>query len=503
MKLKTYIYTLIVFGTMGILSSCSDWLDYTPKDKETEAQTFSSKQGFYTAINGVYNRISDDVLYGQNMTYGMIDIMGRRYSTPSSLRYTIGSQRIYASLISSYSYTDTDFQTLIESIWEEAYATILNINVILDNAEQKRGSVLTEDDYNIIKGDMLALRAFLHFDMLRMFGPVYSRNPEKICIPYNDSREAQVYEQLSARSVIYDHLIPDLEAAEECLAASDPIIAEGPLASSVEGEDNYTRYRQLRLNYYAVILLKARIYLWAGDKTNALAEARRLTDDSQVSTWFPFINPDHLLGNTVDPDRTFSTECLFGFYDSNRDLIFTTFFDASNLTASALYQPRNGYVSGLYSNTNDYRYRSQWSISGSSHSLVKFNSIEISEDEEENNSYPFYTYFMPLMRLSEAYYIVAECLTDTDPASARAYMDVIMSARGRQPLAEDITSEALLEEIKLEYMREMAGEGQVFFMLKRFFQRLSGNYDASSTGSTAASDTRYEVPLPESELINR
>ena len=110
---------------------------------------------------------------------------------------------------------------------------------------------------------------------------------------------------------------------------------------------------------------------------------------------------------------------------------------------------------------------------------------------------------MPLMHLSEAYYIAAECLRTTDIAKARSYMDTIMAARGRQALASDISEADLLTEIKLEYMREMAGEGQVFYMLKRFFQAFSGNYDASQTGSTSASDARYVVPLPESELINR
>ena len=47
------------------------------------------------------------------------------------------------------------------------------------------------------------------------------------------------------------------------------------------------RYRQLRLNYYATVLLTARAYLWGGDYGNALTEARKLTDDPQVREFFP------------------------------------------------------------------------------------------------------------------------------------------------------------------------------------------------------------------------
>lgn len=503
MKLKKYIYTLFAFGLLGIFSGCSDWLDYQPKDKETEDQTFSSKQGFYTAVNGVYNRLVEDALYGKNLTYGLIDLMGRRYSASSELMYSIsGVKDFNASLATNHTYSDIDLSDAIEMIWEDMYAAILNINVILDNAEQKKGSVLIEKDYNLIKGDLLSLRAFLHFDLLRMFGPVYSRNPEQLSIPYNDSREAQVYDLLSAKSIIYDHIIPDLNAAEECLSQSDPIITEGPLTSTIEGEDNYARYRQLRMNYYATILLKARVYLWAGDKTNALTEARKLTDNEQVKEFFPFVDPDKLLGNSVDPDRTFSTEVLFGFYDSGRNTIYTSYFDAANLSASVLLQPRNGYVTQLFNNTADYRYQSQWTISGSSNSLVKYKALNLKAEDIENSTYPFYTYFMPLMHLSEAYYIVAECLLDTDVQQAIDYMNTIMAARGRVAL-KDLSADEMLEEIKQEYMREMAGEGQVFYMLKRFFHKLSGVYNATNTSTKNPTDAIYVLPLPESELVNR
>ena len=496
MKLKKYLYTLVALCMMGAFTGCSDWLDYTPKDKETEDQTFSSKQGFYTAVNGVYNRLIDDVLYGKNLTWGMLDIMGKRYPTPGRLNY---ASDLKASTIKSYTYSDDEFKAIIEDIWEEAYATILNINVILDNAEQKRGSVLVESDYNLVKGDLLALRAFLHFDMLRLFGPVYSRNPDKLCIVYNDTRTAQAYPQLSARSIVYDHLIPDLDAAEECLAEYDPVVTEGPMANTIDGEENFTRYRQLRLNYYATILLKARVYLWAGDTENALIEARKLTDDPQVRAWFPAVDPNTLLGNSVNPDRTFSTECLFGFYDSGRNTIFTSNFDAANLSSSALLQPVNGNTTELYI-VADYRYQSSWATG----SFEKFKAIELTEEEEENDTYPFYTYFMPLMRLSEAYYIAAECLVNTDIGQARGYLNTILTSRGATLMSDDVNATNLLNEIKYEYMREMWGEGQIFYMFKRCYQVITDVFDASiSSGGTNPSDNIYVVPLPESELINR
>ena len=52
MKLKTYIISLsLVMG--GVCSSCTDWLDTQPNDKQSEEQQFATKDGFYSAVNGV------------------------------------------------------------------------------------------------------------------------------------------------------------------------------------------------------------------------------------------------------------------------------------------------------------------------------------------------------------------------------------------------------------------------------------------------------------------
>ena len=61
------------------------------------------------------------------------------------------------------------------------------------------------------------------------------------------------------------------------------------------------RYRQLRFNYYAVLALKARAYLYAGDKANALTAARQLLADENVAKHFPAVDPNKLLANQELP----------------------------------------------------------------------------------------------------------------------------------------------------------------------------------------------------------
>lgn len=491
MKLKKVIYIFVVAVFTGAFSSCSDWLDYTPKDKSTAEQQFASRDGFYAAVNGVYNRIISSTLYGSNLTCGMLDVMGKRYVSGND------SQSSYYKW-ANYSYSDDTFSATLSSIWNEVYATILNINVILDYVDKQNG-ILSEDDVNLIKGDLLALRAFLHFDMLRMFGPVYYMNPEGTSIPYNNSAVVQSYEILPAKTVIYDYLIPDLNAAETALKVSDPVLTEGVLASNVYGENNYMRYRQLRLNYYAVALLKARIYLWAEDKENALIEARKITDDAKVKEIFPFVDSDKLLGNTYNPDRVFSTEILFGFYNVNRDDIYTTYFDGVNLAnSSALLQPRASYIESVYTTEGDYRRQSQWSAQGNMFNFIKYKGISYTA-----SNVPFYAFFMPLMHVSEAYYIASEALVGTDLGAARAYLNTILKARGIPEIDESADANQINTELKMEYMRETWGEGQIFYMFKRFFMRISDTYNGDTAGSVTASEARYVLPLPTSEQENR
>ena len=100
------------------------------------------------------------------------------------------------------------------------------------------------------------------------------------------------------------------------------------MASLEDDQDVYLRYRQLRMNYYAVLALKARVYLYAGEPGKALEMARKLLADAKVNEHFPAVDPNKLLANQSNPDRVFSTEVLAGIYKKDRKDIYTGYFDS-------------------------------------------------------------------------------------------------------------------------------------------------------------------------------
>ena len=495
MKVKNFFSILVLACATMVTSSCNDWLDYSPKDKTTEDQQFSTRAGFYTAVNGVYNKIASSSLYGNNLSFGAIDLMSQRYEA--------GSDATKAKYLWTYfRYTDATLQSSINSIWQEAYQTILNANVVLEGVDNQKG-VLPESDKNLIKGDLLGLRAFLHFDLLRLFGTVYSRDSETKVIPYNDTTEPKAHELLSSKDIVENHILPDLNAAEECLKAADPVTKTGVADTANTNGDNYRNYRQFRLNYYAIALLKARVYQWIGDTDHALEEAQKITDSEDAKKFFPFVNPDKLLGNNYDPDRIFSSEVLFGIYNSERSNIYKNYYDAANLSSTNLYRSYAGYIEKVFTNQADYRYQSQWERSGSNYNFAKFKEITYNL-----NDAPTKATMMPLMRISEAYYIAADCeMKKGDKQKAFDYLNTMLKHRGVTELVPEQTSTTdFNNELKMEYIREFWGEGQIFFLFKRTYSSIGDKFNGNTSDSWSSvypSASRYVLPMPSSEKENR
>ena len=465
MNFKTLILlSLILLG--GICTGCDRFLDVQPKDQYTEKQLLATRGGYYTAMNGLYNNLTSNSLYGKNLSYELIDVISKRYAPLA--------KSTYLTSLNSWGYAEENVSKALESTWATAYTTILNCNVILENLATQQG-ILSPAETNLMKGELLALRAFLHFDMLRLFGPIYKEDPSAPSIPYNESVKIMN--------------LPLLEA--EKLLAKDPVIPEGPMASALEDENEvYLRYRQLRMNYYAVLALKARVYLYAGEKDKALQAAYKLLKDKTVSEWFPPVDPNKLLANNVDPDRVFSTEVLMGIYMKKRGDIYTYSFDAENAGNNFL-QPRNSFVDGnlFAGETQDYRYQSQWaqatSIGVTGHIFTKYKAIQ------DGDAKLFYSSFMPLIRLSEMYYIAAEC--EPKVSDGNSWLNQIRTLRGLPEIT--ITDEnELMSKLRIEYLREFWGEGQIFFMYKRLFVNILNTENGHNTSTYGASAARYVPP---------
>mgnify|MGYP004455997765 FL=1 len=483
--MKKIIYTMIIACTT-LFASCDSWLEVKPYDQIAEGELQKSEEGYQKMLNGIYIDLNSDALYGQTLSVEMIEVMGGAY--------TIGTDNsVWGNYkdLSSYQYNTEYWRDRLDQTWNKAYALILNCNKILETIDGNK-NLFTDGSYYIIKGEALALRAMLHFDMLRLFGPVYSKDSDKKAIPYYTKQTNSPEPILTAQEVM-EKITTDYEDALNYLA-NDPVKTEGTMMSSTEdGSSNFLRYRALRLNYYAVEALMARAYLYMGNKTEAFKYATDVikTADQNI---FPFVDKNLVIGSPADPDRIFSSEVLFALTNTSRGTIHKNFFDPSRLP-NYVFRMDDSMMSNLvYGGAattggyqDDYRYRACWMATGSNRYFYKYSDM-VANGSIQNT-------MIPMVRLGEMFLIAAESQSGDLKAGVQ-YVNALRRNRGVASLTT-LTPDLL----KYEYIRELYGEGQLFFLYKRLNSDIITS--ATSSKNPKASDLIFVVPLPDTETENR
>ncbi len=492
MKIIRNIKSGLIVGVMLLFVSCNSWLEVDPDDRIMDNSLFKDREGFLAALNGVYSEMNKSTLYGANLSMGMLDVMAQYYNCS----FTDHNYSTYAN----YSYTQDVFKSTLDNIWSGLYSLIANCNAILDHCGEGT-PVLSDTYYRLVKGEALGLRAMMHLDLLRMFGPIYTaENKGTKCIPYMTRADRVVQPLLPADSVMY-YVIKDLEAASELLATVDPVITDGPRNQDAGQSSNDLYYRQYRMNYFAVNALIARAYLWMGNTQKAGEYARTVIEkvSNEDKPLFPLVDVDYMTKNSSD--GVFYPEVLFSLYNTSRESnVYKTFFDPTLSVARILTMKGNlatGRVNGTYDDKDDYRYR-MWASTISEGTEVTY--LNKYKDETSSDSAYHYRYMIPLVRVSELYLIAAECESDV-PTAIEKYFNPLRFARNCVNQNAS-TAEEMKSLIRAEYVREFIGEGQLFFYYKRNgLQTIPDG--ATENGTMNMQLTNYVFPLPDSETSQR
>ena len=482
--MKKILYTMIL-ACSTMMVSCDSWLEVKPYDKISEGELQKSEEGYQKMLNGIYIDLNSDALYGQSLSVEMIEVMGGAYA--------IGTDNsVWGNYkdLSNYQYGTEYWRNRLDQTWNKAYALILNCNKILENIDQNQG-LFTGGNYYAVKGEALALRAMLHFDMLRLFGPVYAKDSDKKAIPYYNKQTNSPEPILTAKEVA-EKVVADLEEAR-ILLANDPVKTEGTLMSgSQDGTSNFMRYRALRLNYYAVEALLARVNLYMGNKTEAFKYATDVIKTADQSI-FPFVDKSLVIGSPADPDRIFSSEVLFALTNTSRSKIHKNFYDPSRLPNYVFRMDNNLMSNIVYGGAattggyqDDYRYRANWITTGSNRYFYKYSDM-VANGSIQNT-------MIPMIRLGEMFLIAAESQSD-NLANGVQYVNALRRNRGVANL-QTLTPDLL----KYEYIRELYGEGQLFYLYKRLNSDIITSSNANK--NPKASDLIFVVPLPDSETEN-
>ncbi|MBB3895058.1 RagB/SusD family nutrient uptake outer membrane protein [Bacteroides pyogenes] len=454
---------------LSLLSvSCQDWLDVSPKSEVKYDDLFSYKNGFKDQLTGIYTALCAENLYGANLTFGMADALGQQYVWKQEAGTYYHLHR--------FEYGSTASRGVINNVWSSMYNAIANVNILLQGIDEHRG-VLSEVEEKVYEGEAYALRAFLHFDLLRWFGKSYASGAGEKAIPYVKGVSKEVT-PLSTVSESIDLVIEDLKRALELLAA-DPI-KTGHSATDFLGT------RDFHFNYYAACALMARAYLYKDDKSNASRYAREVIGSGK----YPWVASSNVTTNTRETrDGIFKSECIFMLNNTRLKSLTERYLKegesstAGNLLIMSAEVCAEIFETDLYG--FDWRHNYYFETL-SSYYVGSTKLWQVSSD---------YNNRQPLLRISEMWLIAAECA-----ASKKDAVDCINTLRRHRGfdegsmLSEEGTTDVMLKTIiGKEYRKEFIGEGQWFLYCKRL------DIEEIPNVTVPFSKGFYVLPMPDRE----
>lgn len=496
MKVISIISTIFILA----LTSCNSWLDITPKDTVDEDKLFVTGDGYRNVLNGVYSQMASTSMYGQELSWGMLDVLAQLYQ---SRGFSSGST--YYKFF-TYNYSDKYTKPKIEAIWSQAYNSIANCNSLLSKIDETDSTLFRALNHEklLIKGEALALRAFLHFDMLRLFAPAPDAQDSKNYIPYFTVYPSTFEPDRTVKEVL-EFAIKDLEEAKNLVAPHDTIDWRYMLTDNHRiyyngtdteaNQDLFFKNRGYRMNYLAICALLARVYNYMGEFDAAYYQkAYNIAEHVLTFNLTPDASQSHLLFTSyidTETNKKRYEEVLFCL--SNRKLLENYEY----LTTTNGRERINLYLqatSTLFDDNADARWIYTTEASGRNQICTK-NIVP----KGAMGKYVYCEDMLPMIRISELYYIQAEYLMrQGDKTGAIDKIDVVRKARNCQigsagAMAKKITDlESFKKEVAKESLREFMQEGQAFFYYKRFNLLPKSNMKESD----------MVLPKPDNETIH-
>jgi hypothetical protein len=464
MKLRINIINTCLPVLLAILvlgSSCKKtFLNREPYGGLPTSDAIKTVDDMETALNGIYATIRDPKLFGRSIpliadllsdnAYISVDENSNRYLEFMNINYTVNNG--YA-----------------RDIWQTAYNAILNANNVINSSLQGQPEI------NQFRGEALALRALLYFELVKHYSRPYTVvGAAALGVPIILTYDPFKKPARNTLGEVYAQIQKDLTDAIPLLVFQRP-------------SGYFTEY--------AAKALLARMHQFKGEWNSALTVAQDVINNSGYSLLSYGQFENYWRSNTPRND---GVETLFEVVNDlvgNGDIdALAYFYDQAGygdaLAAQSLYN--------LYTPT-DIR-RELILTSSPTRGNVKVvnkypNSTQPDKDE------------VKLIRLSEVYLLAAEAAynrTPSNEALARDYLNAVAMERDPFFIGYVSTGAALLSDILLERRKELAFEGHRYWDIARYNQNVTrvnqaGNYVGYPL-TVANTNFRRILPIPQTEL---
>lgn len=376
-------------------------------------------------------------------------------------------------------------------IWAAHYSAIKNYNIAIQQCSMVEDEALLPSA-NVLKGMALFCRASSYLTLARAFSADYD--------PATASTELSVplilvYDQLekpvrATLAEVYNQIIKDLDEAELLLEEGS---LNGPVGINGASLELMGEVRAVAPTVDAVKALKARYYLDIHDY-EAAAEMAEDVIDSEAGY--------ALSSSLADMENEFmadeGNESIIRLYASKAEgAVGCTLYTGVNSTDAEgkFFQPTfipSQVIVNAYNNSDlrkqvwfpvdMYPVKVQGTLYNGIAMFTKFIGCpSLQTSNNENGAH----YCKPLM-ISEMYLIAAEAYAQAgNDAAATAILNDLKTARKAGAASGD-----LMEEIKLEWLRETVGEGQRINCIKRW-----GDGLPARPAQKAAADIVMNTPV--------
>lgn len=498
MKKTTKKLALLLLALTG-LASCNKWLEATSSTQVSDATLFSSRSGFQDALCGVYISMGEEAEYGAMWTWFVNELSYGPYAQQFSPLFTA---------IQNHEWSGNYVNPLIARMWQAGYYSIANLNKVLYELDAKPDVVSDRTEWNLMKGELLALRAYIHFDLMRMFGLAQLRDGDlaKYTVPYVTTYDKEPTPQRTYGETL-ELLEGDLNTAVSLLE-DDPIrghASETWMANA--NADGFWDARDKRMNYFAAQALKARVLLFRNELDAATAAAQAVITEATAAEACRWVDAEAMTKATSNDviDWTFSSEQLFSLEVTGlQSLTDLYIFNTLGSGSSSILVDKNVADVSLY---NIASIAASEDIRGPA-LMLKFFGNQYRPYKYYNNSsyYAGYRNRIPMIKISEMYMIIAEVAAEKEDQEALFQaLSEVRSHRGIQdpsPVGADpnfISPTFWMSGLLMEYVREFQGESCAYFAARRLPRKFKGWVNADVDWSRRV-DTLTPYPYPTDEL---
>jgi starch-binding outer membrane protein, SusD/RagB family len=473
MKLKK-IFVSLCLSLMLVTMACESILEVEPEFSKDGSQIFTKIEDYDYALTGAYSLFKQVGYYASG---------GQTTSSWGNLPDMMADNLVrtaedLANWQTQVNWTYTADENDLEVAWLAAYTIIGQANLALRGIDNFAES--NPEDVNRIKGQALAIRGMVHFDLLRYWGESYDRSSSALGIPYVEAVDIELKPSRLSVSETYDKIFTDLELAETLLADVEDINASG----------------RAYIDVVVVQAILARVNLYAKDYAKAESYATSVIDAIGLASQTDFVNVW----------RDGSTE----------EVIWSVAFNLGEGVPSAgvhlASSNRNRFkpslqLEDMYDQINDIRFSTYFAsrtLSGTPRRILsKFYARAVAPPTAGDNLVNW-----KVFRTGEMYLIRAEARALQSGKEVLGLDDLneLRSARITGYTPEVLTGNNLIIAIADERRKELVGEGHRWFDLKRttkIIDRPASDEPLTATPLSLASGAReWTWPIPTSEINN-